>query len=726
MLKMKMPELSGINGMTESAACLFFITRYYDKNFEAGAFNKICGLQNDYTTLPALSRVAEKAGFRTRCVQLTSRQLKKDVLLPCMLQDKEGRFFVLLRVSGWKKNRKMLCFYPAGGYQTYTSEQFDQLPAGMALLLEPGFQFRARKNHSRNILSWGLLLQYFRRRHWQISKLAISFLVTSLVQLIFPFLMQSVVDVGINTSDLNFVTIVLLAQLMLVVSRISVEFIRGRLLLHTSTTLNLSILSDFWIKLTHLPLAYFDRQHTGKILQNINDNRQVQTFLTGSALNTLYSMLNFIVLIVVLMMLKLQLFFIFLAGVLLYLLWMRLFFRIRKKINYQIFHASARENNLTLQMVQGMQEMRLQNIEQVKRWEWEGVKADIFKMNFRNLDYNQIQKTGVVLINQSKDVLLTFLVARSVIDGQLTIGAMLAVQYIIGQLNGPVEQFIGFIQSAQDAKISMDRLNDVHQLKEEEEAGKDYQKHLPACRTLYLQNISFTYEGNEHEPVLKNIDIQIPEGKTTAIVGMSGSGKTTLLKILLKFYHNYEGSIKVGDTDFSDISPSFWRRQCGAVMQDSYIFNDTIAANIAPGLDMPDHEKLKEACRIANILNFIESLPQQFNTRIGSDGTSVSQGQKQRLLIARTIYKDPAYLFLDESTNALDARNERHIIRNIQPFLKNKTVVIVAHRLSTVMHADNIIVMDRGQIIEQGDHYRLSSLKGEYFRLVKDQLELDI
>jgi ATP-binding cassette subfamily B protein len=511
---------------------------------------------------------------------------------------------------------------------------------------------------------------------------------------------------------------------MLVFSRTVVDFIRSRVLLRISINLNLSILSDFWIKLTRLPLSYFDVHHTGDTLQRIADNKQIQTFLTGSALNTLFSFLTFGIYGIVLASYSPTLFLAFAIGSILYFLWVRFFLKVRRKINYQVFGYSARENNATLQLVQGMQEIRLNNAEKRKRWEWEDIQVGIFKLNFKNLTYSQVQQTGATLINQGKDVVITFLVAGMVIDGKLTLGAMLAIQYIIGQLSNPVEQFVSFVQNAQDARISMERLNEVHQMKDEEPADTSFIRQLPENRTIRFSNLSFTYPGAGNPPVLNNIDLEIPGGKVTAIVGASGSGKTTLLKLLLKFYDHYEGEISIGETNFRYLGPSWWRKQCGSVLQDGYIFNDSIARNIAMDEEIPDHNKLIDCCRTANILSYIESLPNGFNSLLGADGTGLSQGQKQRLLIARAIYKEPEYLFFDEATNALDANNEKTIVENLSGFFMDRTVVIVAHRLSTVKNADKIIVLDKGGIVEYGTHQNLSQQKGRYYELVKNQLEL--
>ncbi|MEO7049315.1 MAG: ATP-binding cassette domain-containing protein, partial [Ferruginibacter sp.] len=493
--------------------------------------------------------------------------------------------------------------------------------------------------------------------------------------------------------------------------------------------------------------SYFDVHHTGDTLQRIGDHRQIQNFLTGTALNTLFSVFNFIVYAIVLVIYNVQLFFIFMGGSIIYFTWIQFFLKIRRKINYQTFYLSAKENTATLQLVQGMQEIRLNNAEKQKRWDWENIQASVFKLNFKNLNYNQWQQAGATLINQVQDIFISFIVAKLVIDGQLTLGAMLAVQYIIGQLSGPVNQWVGFVQSAQDAKISMERLNEIHQMDDEESPEKVYNDHLPEDKSILIKNLSFSYPGAGNDPVLKNINLFVPDGKVTAIVGVSGSGKTTLLKLLLKVYQQYEGEIRIGGRSesfqslpglpwspsglrkneglrFDYISPSHWRRICGAVMQEGFIFNDTIARNIAVGEEDISYSRLLSSCETANILPFIEGLPNGFYTELGAEGTGLSMGQKQRLLIARSVYKNPDYLFFDEATNSLDANNEKEIVENMATFFTGKTVIVVAHRLSTVKNADKIVVLHQGEIAEEGTHEELTLMRGKYYELVKNQLEL--
>lgn len=549
--------------------------------------------------------------------------------------------------------------------------------------------------------------------------------VSSGIQLIFPFLSQSIVDTGINTNNISFINLILIAQFTLLFSRLLIEFIRSRLLLYVSTHINATILSDFWIKLMKLPMSYFDTKMTGDIFQRLGDHKRIESFLTGSSLSIIFSLINLILFSFILLSYDKVIFLIFTIGSLLYFLWIRVFLKFRRQLDYKRFAVASKENTATMQLVYGMQEIKLYGAEQIKRWEWEDLQAQLFKLGFKGLTQNQIQQSGVFLINEGKNILITFFVAKAVLEGQLTLGAMIAIQYIIGQLNSPMEQLINFTQSAQDAKISLERLNEIHNLDEENTLTESTLNYLPQNRDIIFNNLSFSYPGDSSDSVLKNICFTIPQGKITAIVGMSGSGKTTILKLLLKFYDNYRGELKIGETTFKNINPSFWRRHCGSVMQDSFIFNSSIAKNITISDELPDFPKLIDACKTANILQFIESLPLGFNTKIGAEGIGISAGQKQRILIARAVYRNPEYIFFDEATNALDTTNEKTIMENLATFFNNKTVVVVAHRLSTVKDADNIIVLADGIITEQGTHEKLLLNKGTYFHLIKDQLELE-
>lgn len=734
--------------------CLYMISRYYGRVFALEKLRELTEIGKEGVNLLGISDAAEKIGFQTTALKLSFRKLLEEAPKPAILHWGQNHFVILLpqKKSFFNciKYRKIKIADPARGIIRIDQSLFlkkwisDKNEAGestgIALLLEPGQNFYYNNyaedfkeniaNHANQL--WG----YIRPHKKLVFQLFLGVMLGSLLQLVFPFLTQSVVDVGINTQNIQFVHIILLAQLALFIGRLSVEFIRSWILYHISSRINISILTGFLIKLMKLPLAYFDSKKTGDILQRMNDHTRIQNFLTGTSLNTFFSLFNLLVFSVVLLNYNTLIFGVFAAASVVYVLWILVFLKKRKQIDYQQFEIAAAEQSRTIQLVQGMQEIKLHGSEKHQRWQWEHLQAALFRLGMKNLSLNQWQQAGAFFINEGKNIFITFIAATAVIQGQITLGAMLAIQYIIGQLNAPIEQMIGFVQNWQLAKISLERLNEVHQLADEEPVNLNNNtalqlvSELPQNRSIHLHNISFTYPGAGNEPVLKNITMQIPHGKVTAIVGTSGSGKTTLLKLLLKFYDAKSGEIYVGDQvestglNLSNISHRAWRKQCGVVMQDSFIFSDSIAKNIAVGEDYPDKERLRYAAKIANITAFIESLPLGYNTKIGAEGTGVSAGQRQRILIARAVYKNPELILLDEATNALDANNESTILKNLNLFFEGKTVVVVAHRLSTVRHADQIVVLHNGIIIEQGTHTALTALKGEYFTLVKNQLEL--
>jgi len=705
------------------------ITKYYGKNYSLETLRSISGFTREGVSLLGISEAAEEIGFRTLAIKTTLDKLEREAILPLIAHWRQSHFVVIYKIRG----NHIYIADPAADLITYTKEEFAKMwlssksgsaEQGVALLLEPTPKFFNANDEKKSKLNFSLLLRYLVRYKKLLLQLFLGLLIGSLLQLVFPFLTQSIVDVGINARDMKFIYIILVAQLMLFLGQTSVDFIRNWVLLHINTRINISILTDFLIKLMKLPISFFDSKMVGDIIQRMGDQQRIQSFLTGPTLNVLFSFFSFIVFTIVIIHYNINVFFIFISGTIIYIAWVLMFLRYRKKLDYKKFNLmSANQSNL-VQMVYGMQEIKMNNCETTKRWQWERIQAKQFKVNVKSLELTQYQQGGAVFINQVKNIFITFFSATAVVDGRITLGAMLAIQYIVGQLNGPIDQFIQFIQSTQDALISMERLNEIHTIEDEEPAGVPKILELPADRNIHMQQVDFKYAGAGNELVLRDINLCIPQGKITAIVGVSGSGKTTLLKLLMKFYPPTKGIIKLGENNLADIGNKIWRGNCGVVMQDSFIFSDTIASNIAVSDDNPPSEKLLHAARVANIDDFILSLPLGFNTKIGSEGSGISQGQKQRILIARAVYKNPEFIFFDEATNSLDANNEKVIMENLDSFFQGKTVIISAHRLSTVKHADQIIVLDKGRIIEKGTHNELIALKGAYYTLVKNQLEL--
>lgn len=765
------PIFRQLDSMDCGPTCLRMIAKYYNKNVPLELLRQRTQIGKAGVNLLGISEAAESIGFRTQAVKLSFQFLKNSASLPAILHWNQNHFVVLYRI---KKN----AFYvadPAKGLIKYTEEEFSAhwisakskgLSQGVTLLLEPSPSFYKSdfQKGEKAMLSFRHILRYILPYRKLLFQLFLGLLVSSVLQLLLPFLTKSIVDTGINTANIHFVYIVLLAQLALFSGRLAIEFVRGWILLHISTRINISILTDFLIKLMKLPVSFFDSKNTGDILQRMNDHSRIETFLTGSSLTTLFSLINLIVFSIVLAVFNIHIFSVFFIASILYSLWVILFLKRRKELDYKRFEVAANEKSATIQLVQGMQEIKLNGVEKPMRWNWERLQARLFELGIKRLSLTQWQQVGGFFINEGKNIFITFLSAKAVIDGQMTLGSMLAVQYIMGQLNSPIEQMVVFIQSWQNAKISIDRLNEIHRVRNEEPEEDEFLQQLPHAFAVNLsggrqftqpdyleqsegswnpvsnfsfsqelnvsedsirfKNISFIYPGAGNDPVLKDINLNIPIGKTTAIVGTSGSGKTTLLKLLLKFYNPQKGDIRLGNTSLNTISHKFWRSQCGVVMQDSFIFSDTIARNIAVGAERIDMTRLQSAISIANLEEFIEKLPLGLNTKIGAEGSGISMGQKQRILIARSVYRNPRFIFFDEATNSLDANNETQILNKLRSFFKKRTVVVVAHRLSTVKNADQIVVLNGGVITESGTHDELVQLKGEYFTLVKNQLEL--
>lgn len=552
--------------------------------------------------------------------------------------------------------------------------------------------------------------------------MVLGMLTISVLQLIFPFLTQSLVDIGIHSGNLSFITLILISQLVVSVSQISVGFIRSWIMLHMNARINIALISDFLTKLMKLPLHYFDTKMIGDIMQRIGDHRRIETFLTGSSISTLFSFVNFFIFAFVLAYYDLVILAIFFIGNALYVCWILFFMRYRRELDIRRFAQAAGEQSSLIQLVTAMQEIKLNNCEKQKRWQWERIQVKLFKISIQGLALGQIQQIGSIFFNQTTNIIISFIAAKAVVEGEMTLGMMMSMTYIIGQLSGPVGSFIGFAQQLQDAKISLERLNEVHGKKDEEQDIETKLMILPEKQDIKIENLSFSYDGADRDYILKDLNLEIPARKVTAIVGASGSGKTTLIKLILGFYAPNKGKIKIGEIPLENINPHLWRSHTGSVMQDGFIFSESIAQNIAIGEEQIDIEKLRHAVTVANIRDFIDSLPLGYNTKIGMEGNGISQGQRQRILIARAVYKNPEFLFFDEATNALDANNEKEIMEHLHGFYKGKTVVVVAHRLSTVRDADKIVVLDKGQVTEEGTHQELIAKQGLYYQLVKNQL----
>jgi len=725
----KFPFYQQFDVMDCGPSCLRMVAKYYGKHFSNESLREKSYITREGVSLLGISDAAESVGMRTMGVKITFDQLKKEAPLPCIVHWGQQHFVVVYKIS----KGKVWVADPAFGRLEYSEKEFcekwvstveDGQGKGICLLLQPSPDFYKESDEKSNRTGFRFVLNYLKPYRKLVIQLLLGFLLGSLIQLVLPFLTQSVVDIGINNQDIGFIYLVLLAQLVLFISRMSVEFIRSWILLHISTRINISIISDFLIKLMKLPLGFFDSKMIGDILQRIEDHDRIERFLTAQSIGVLFSVFSMVVFSIVLAIYSLKILAIFLIGSALYFAWIYVFMKRRRELDYKRFNKLSENQSKLIQIINGMQEIKLNNYEKQKRWEWERVQAGLFKVSVKSLSLQQYQDAGSVFINETKNILIIIIAATAVVNGELTLGMMLAIQYIIGQLNTPLRQLIGFMHNAQDAKISLERLSEIHEKKDESDADASYVKNLPENKGISISNLVFQYEGPRSPKVLNDINLEIPEKKITAIVGTSGSGKTTLIKLLLGFYPPVAGDIKIGGTRLANFSPKMWRDNCGVVMQDGFIFSDSIARNIVVNDDIVDQERLIRAVKLANIQDYIESLPLSYNTKIGQEGVGLSQGQKQRILIARAIYKSPEYLFFDEATNALDANNEKLIMENMDLFSAGKTVVVVAHRLSTVKNADQIVVLEKGEIVERGTHDELISKKGKYFELVKNQLEL--
>ena len=730
------PHTVQLDSMDCGPACLKMIAKYYGKDYSIQYLRERSYITRMGVTMLGISEAAESIGFHTNGVKITFDQLAHETPLPCILHWNQNHFVVCYGIRKKKNGDYTIRISdPARGKYTMDKKAFFKCWAstkkndedtGVALLLAPTPEFYEQQADKETKEPRGIsyYFRYLLPYKSQLFQLIVGLLLGSVLQLIFPFLTQAMVDQGIGNANLSLITLILIAQLVLFITQLGVSFLQNWITLHMNSRISISLISDFLTKLMKLPIRFFDSKNVGDIMQRIGDNSRIRSFLTGTTLTTLFSFFNFFIFAGIMAYYNLTILLIFLSGNALYVTWIVLFMRYRRKLDYARFAQASAEQSNMVQIVTGMQEIKLQNCEKQQRWKWERIQVKLFKISMKGLALGQYQQLGSVFFSQTTSLLISFIAAKSVVEGNITLGMMMSISYIIGQLSAPISQVISFLQSAQDAKISLERLNEIQNKEDEKQDVAEKISELPENKNIILSNVFFTYDGADRNYVLDDVSLTIPHNRITAIVGASGSGKTTLVKLLLGFYPPNKGKIKVGNISLEDINPYLWRASTGAVMQDGFIFSDTIAANIAVEEDTIDKARLARAANTANIMDFVQSLPLKFNTKIGMEGNGVSQGQRQRILIARAVYKNPDFLFFDEATNSLDANNEKQILDNLNTFYRGKTVVVVAHRLSTVQQADNIVVMDKGRIIEQGTHEELTALKGAYYTLVKNQLEL--
>ncbi len=735
-MKVSFPIYQQLDTMDCGPTCLRMIAKHYGRSYTLQNLRERSFITREGVSMLGISDAAESIGMHTQGVRITLEQLIEDVPLPCILHWNQNHFVVLYKLKKKKKDYQFFIADPTGQKYVMNREEFSKCwlsskhagkDTGTALLLAPTPDFYSHEDDkTKQEKNLGYFFRYLIPYKSQYIQIIVGMLLGSVLSLIFPFLTQAMVDQGIGNNNLSFITLILIAQLVLSITQMGMGFIQSWITLHTNTRISISLISDFLAKLMRLPIRFFDAKNIGDIMQRIGDHGRIQGFMSGTTLSTLFSFANFFIFAFIMAYYNLTILLVFLIGNIFYIAWILSFMRYRKKLDYKRFAQSSANQSNTIELITGMQEIKLNNCEKQQRWKWENIQVKLFKISVEGVALGQYQQIGSIFFNQTTDLLISFLAAKAVVEGEITLGMMMSISYIIGQLSGPISQVIGFAQSLQDAKISLERLNEVHNKEDEEQDLSGKLNELPENHSLRFENVSFSYDGAERDYVLEDLNLEIPHDKVTAIVGASGSGKTTIIKLLLGFYPPIKGKIRIENIPIEDINPHLWRQKTAAVMQDGFIFSDTIANNIAVGEEEIDKKRLLHAITVANIREFIESLPLKYNSKIGMEGNGVSQGQRQRLLIARAVYKNPDFLFFDEATNALDANNERAIMDQLTEFYKGKTVVVVAHRLSTVQHADNIIVLDKGKIVEEGTHKELIMKKGAYYTLVKNQLELGI
>lgn len=721
----RIKSFNQLDAMDCGPASLKIIAYYHGKTFSMKYLRDLCNITKEGVSMLDISKAAEKIGLRPLALKISFEDLAKKIPLPCIIHWNYSHFIVVYKIT----KKRVYVTDPQIGKTSYCIEEFckswkRKQETGYILALEPGLNFYKTEN-VKSKLNVKEYFNYLIPHRNFLLQVFFGMIIGVVLSLIFPFITQAIVDIGIGTKDYSFISILLFASVVLTVSSAISQFVQSRIMLFVSDRVNITMVSDFISKLLKLPVPFFERKMTSDILIRISDHGRIQGFVFHTLLSISVSILSFIVYSVILAYYSIPLLLIFVLGSILYTLWILLFLKTRKKLDYEYFEASVINQNEILQMIDGIYDIKANSLQHQKQWDWERSRIKIFGLNFKMLNIGQLQSVGVMCIDQLKSILIVFFTADAVIQGNMTLGMMLSVQYIIGQMNGPVGNLIGFIQSYQDAKISLERVSEITQEEKEEVLNVGMPMPMPEQASINIENLCFAYHPNLGK-VLDDVNINIPVGKTTAIVGASGSGKSTLMKILLRFYDDYEGKITIGSyTDLQSINLDLWRSGCGSIFQDGKIFSDTILNNITLYDLNVDMQRLNKAVNFANLKDFIESLPLKLYTVLGQGGNGISAGQAQRVLIARAIYKRPKILLMDEATNSLDAKNEREITLNILNEFKGTTMVVIAHRLSTIKSADQIIVLDKGKVAEKGTHNELMSNKGYYFELIGNQLELD-
>ncbi|MEO8532340.1 MAG: peptidase domain-containing ABC transporter [Flavobacterium sp.] len=728
MIKKKFPHFKQLDNKDCGPTCLRMIAKYHGKTFSREFLRDKANITKLGVTMAGIAEAAEAIEMRTLGMRIPLESLINEAPTPFIVPWRQKHFIVVYKTS----KTKIWVADPAQGLLTYSHEDFRNAwtdtidTTGFVLILEPNTKFIEQDDDKGNSKGFSFLYPYFKPYKKLVYQIFIGLFVATIIQFILPFLMQSIVDVGVNNQDIPFIYLILISQFVLILSQTLVSVFREWILIHITSRFNIKMISDFLYKMLKLPVNYFETRNSGEHLQRITDHTRIQNFISSSSLNMIFSIVTFFIFNAILAYYDLTIFLVFLIASFLYVGWTFFFLKKRAELDFKRFDQLSQNQTSLIQIINGVKEIKINNSQRKNRWKWEFNQISLYKTSLSTLKLAQYQTIGANFINEFKNIIITFLSAKAVVDGNLTLGMMTSIQFIVGQLNMPLGNFVLFIQSWQDAKISLERLAQVHLSDDEDVASAHKAKELPQDKSIILKDLSYRYGGKSSPLILKNINCIIPEGKTTAIVGASGSGKTTLMKLLLKFYSPTVGSINIGSINLNDIHNDFWRLNCGAVIQDTFMFNDTIGGNISESEqnEIINRDKLNNAAFVANIEDFITKLPNKYNTELGTSGIRLSGGQEQRIMIARAVYKDPFYLFFDEATSALDANNEKVIMENLNNFIHGKTAIIIAHRLSTVKSADNIIVLENGEIVEHGNHNDLTKLKGKYYELVKNQLEL--